>query len=97
MDRLDIELYADRLAREAERLTDELAAARLRVAWSEFEGTARRRLPPDDALVLEAIGVLRTTAAGDDCHLIDRRRRQLEALGRLQALVEEALARLRTP
>jgi hypothetical protein len=96
MDRLDMELYADRLAREAERLTDELAAARLRVAWSEFEATARRRLPADDALVLEAIGVMRTTAADDDRHLIERRRRQLESLGRLQAIVEEVLARLRS-
>ena len=31
-DRLDLELYGDRLARHASRLTDEISAARLRVA-----------------------------------------------------------------
>lgn len=95
MDRLDVELYADRVARHAERLADDLSAARLRLAWAELEAAARAELPAADALVLEAIGVLGATPVGDDEHLVARRRRQLEALGRLQAIVEERLGRLR--
>ncbi len=59
MDRLDMELYADRLARDAQRVADELAAARLRLAWAEFEVAARDWLGGDDSRMLEAIGVLR--------------------------------------
>ena len=95
MDRLDLELYADRLARDAQRVADELAAARLRLAWAAFEIGARDRLGGDDGRVLEAIGVLRTAATGDDEALVDRRRRQLAAVGRYQAYVEEELAALR--
>ncbi len=60
MDRLDMELYADRLARDAQRVADELSAARLRLAWAEFEVAARDWLGGDDSRMLEAIGVLRT-------------------------------------
>jgi hypothetical protein len=95
MDRLDLELYADRLARDAQRVADELAAARLRLAWAEFEVAARDWLGGDDSRMLEAIGVLRTAATGDDEALVDRRRRQLAAIGRFQAFVEQQLADLR--
>jgi hypothetical protein len=95
MDRLDVELYADRVARHAERLADEVAAARLRLAWAALEGAARGELAAGDALVLEAIGVLGTVVIADDEALIHRRRRQLEALDRLQAIVEQRLAELR--
>jgi hypothetical protein len=95
MDRLDLELYADRLARDAQRVADELAAARLRLAWGEFEVVARDWLGGDDSRMLEAIGVLRAGATGDDEALVDRRRRQLAAIGRFQAYVEEQLAELR--
>jgi hypothetical protein len=95
VDRLDLELYADRVARHAARLADDLAAARLRLAWVELEAGARAELPAGDALVLEAIGVLGAGGQDDDEALIARRQRQLEALGRLQAIVEERLEALR--
>jgi hypothetical protein len=95
MDRLDMELYADRLARDAQRVADELAAARLRLSWAEFEIAARDFLGGDDSRMLEAIGVLRAAVTGDDEALVDRRRRQLAAIGRFQAFVEEQLAALR--
>ena len=90
-----MELYADRLARDAQRVADELAAARLRLAWAEFEVTARDWLGGDDSRLLEAIGVLRTAVTGDDAALVDRRQRQLGAIGRYQAFVEEQLDALR--
>jgi hypothetical protein len=94
MDRLDLELYADRLALHAGRLTDDLAAARLRLSWSAFERGVRARLGPDDAARLEAVGVLApSTADVDDRALLSRRREQLDAVERLQALVEEELVR----
>ena len=95
MDRLDLELYADRLARDAQRVADELAAARLRLSWAGFEVWARDRLGADDCRLLEAVGALRGGATADDEALVERRRRQLAAIGRLQALVEEQLAELR--
>jgi hypothetical protein len=96
MDRLDLELYADRLARHAQRLADELAHARLRRAFRDFEADARAELTRADATLLEAVGVLAEAGPGDDdAELIRRRRAQLDALGRLQSLVEERLAAMR--
>jgi hypothetical protein len=95
VDRLDLELYADRVARHAERLADDLSAARLRLTWAEFESQARVELAAGDALVLEAIGVLGSGPAGDDHALVARRQRQLEAVARLQAFVEARLAAVR--
>jgi hypothetical protein len=96
MDRLDLELYADRLARHAERLADDIAAARLRLAWADVERRARDALGAGDSLRLEALGVLQPGSGGaEDRALIERRRAQLEALGRLQAFVERDLERAR--
>jgi len=96
MDRLDLERYADRLARHAERIADDIAAARLRLSWSAFEALARTRLPAADGRLLEAIGVLVPLpgTAEEDRRLVDRRRGQLDALARLQALAEEQLREL---
>jgi hypothetical protein len=96
MDRLDLELYADRLAGHAERIADDIAAARLRLSWAAFETQARTRLPAADGRMLEAIGVLGPLpgTAEEDRRLVDRRRGQLEALGRLQALAEAELREL---
>ena len=67
MDRLDLELYADRLSRHSDRLCDEIAAARLRQAWCELEHGARDRLGASRCAVLEAIGVLAgDPVVGDD-------------------------------
>ena len=96
MDRLELELYADRLARHADRLADELAAARLRRSWAALEDAARTRLAPGDTLLLESVGVLAGRSGTDDEGVIARRAGQLAALGRLQAFVEEELARRRS-
>jgi hypothetical protein len=82
MDRLDLELYADRLARHASRLADELAAARLRLTWAELERS-------------ESLGVLaQVDAGGADEALLVRRREQLEALAALQVYVERQISEL---
>jgi hypothetical protein len=92
MDRLDLELYADRLARHASRLADELAAARLRLTWAELERAAREELGAGRSLLLESLGVLAPVdASGADEALLVRRREQLEALAALQVYVERAI------
>ncbi len=90
-DRLDLELYADRLARHSSRLADEIATARLRQAWQRLELDARRELGATAWAQLEALGIV--SAAGDpsDEHLIERRHEQLRALSQLQELVEQRL------
>jgi hypothetical protein len=98
MDRLDLELYADRLGRHAERLADDIAAARLRLVWGDVERRARDALGAGDSLRLEALGVLQPGGTGaEDRALIERRRQQLDALGRLQAFIERELEGLGAP
>ena len=58
MSRIELELYADRVARNAERLRDDVDGARLRLAWAGIEGRVRTELGAHDAAVLEALGVL---------------------------------------
>ena len=41
MTRIEIELYADRLSRHAERLRDDLEGARMRLGWLRLESSAR--------------------------------------------------------
>lgn len=95
MDRLDLELYADRLARHAERLSDDLEAARLRLSWAALEHDARAALGARRAALLEAVGVIAGEATGDDdAALVARRRQQLGALEALQAHVEMRIAEL---
>jgi hypothetical protein len=92
MDRLDLELYADRLARHASRLADELAAARLRLTWAELERAARAELGAGRSQLLEALGVLaQDDTGGADAALLARRREQLEALAALQVYVERRI------
>ena len=96
MERLDLELYADRLARHAERLADDVDAARLRLVWGELERRARSELGAADSMRLEALGVLGPPGGGgEDRALIERRGLQLAALTRLQTHVERELAALR--
>ncbi len=94
MDQLDLELYADRLALHLARLTDDLAAARLRLSWSDFERDVRIRLGARDSLLLEAAGVLATPIGDLDHAALRRRREQLGAVERLQAVVEEERVRV---
>ena len=96
MDRLDLELYADRLARHSDRLSDDLEAARLRMSWATLERDARAALGARRTALLEAVGVLADDAAGDeDAGLVARRRQQLGALEALQAHVETRIADVR--
>jgi hypothetical protein len=89
--RLELELYADRLARHAERLRDDIDGARLRIAWGGFEAVARAELGARDVAVLEALGALVQPDAAAERRLLERRVRQLECVERLQALVEREL------
>ena len=86
MTRIEIELYADRLSRHAERLRDDLEGARMRLAWLRLERGARASWALRDCAVLEALGVLRQRRAAER-RLVDRRLRQLEVVERFQALV----------
>ena len=95
MDRLDLELYADRLARHSDRLSDDLEAARLRLSWAALEHDARAALGARRCALLEAVGVIAGEATGDDdAALVARRRQQLGALEALQAHVEMRIAEL---
>ena len=91
MDRLDLELYADRLARNADRLADDISAARLREAFAELDALARAALGPIDSAVLEAVGAIGTVCE-DQSALIERRVHQLALIARIQVLVEGRLA-----
>jgi hypothetical protein len=94
MTRIEIELYAERLSRHAERLRDDLEGARMRISWLTLETTARDRLGTRDCAVLEALGVLSGGDEAAERRLVDRRLRQLEVVERLQAMVEEELEAL---
>jgi hypothetical protein len=96
MSRVELELYADRVARHAERLRDDVDGARLRLAWSAIEERVRADLGAHDAAVLEALGVLVAVDAAAERRLLERRLRQLRALERLQALVERELGAARS-
>jgi hypothetical protein len=95
MDRLDLELYADRLARHSDRLSDDLEAARLRLSWAALEHDVRAVLGARRCALLEAVGVIAGEATSDDdAALVARRRQQLGALEALQAHVEMRIAEL---
>ena len=72
MSRIEIELYADRLSRHAERLRDDLEGARMRLAWLRLEQDARMELGARDTAVLEALGVMSGTDEQAERRLIDR-------------------------
>ncbi|HYW29794.1 MAG TPA: hypothetical protein VE824_08290 [Gaiellales bacterium] len=91
MTRIEIELYAERLSRHAERLRDDLDCARMRLAWLDLERSARDELGARDTAVLESLGVLTGTDEASERRLVDRRLRQLEVVERFQALVEREL------
>ena len=89
MDRLDLELYAERLARHAERTADDLADARLREAWWELEQAARPQLTAADVARLEGLGLLiAPPVAAVLGRTVAERARDLTAIHRLQAIVE---------
>jgi hypothetical protein len=92
MQRIELELYADRISRHAERLRDEIDGARTRIAWARFEHTARGDLGQRDSAVLDALGVFAGADEPAERRLLDRRVRQLASVERYQALVERALS-----
>jgi hypothetical protein len=94
MSRIEIELYADRLSRHAERLRDDLEGARMRLAWLRLEQGARNELGARDCAVLEALGVMSGSDEQAERRLIERRLRQLEVVERYQSLVERELEAL---
>jgi hypothetical protein len=94
MTRIEIEVYADRLSRHAERLRDDLEGARMRLSWLRLESVARDELGARDTAVLEALGVLSGTDEAAERRLVDRRLRQLEVVERFQAVVERELESL---
>jgi hypothetical protein len=89
--RLELELYADRLARQVQRLRDDIDGARARIAWAQLERSARDELSGSDRCLLEALGVFSDADEAAEERLVERRLRQLRALERLQALVEREL------
>jgi hypothetical protein len=95
MTRIEIELYAERLSRHAERLRDDLDVARMRLSWLDLERSAGDELGARDTAVLESLGVLAGTDEASERRLVDRRLRQLEVVERFQALVERELEGLR--
>ena len=92
MGRIQIELYADRLSHHAERLRDDVDGARMRIAWARFEQAVRRRLGDAELAALEAVGALVGADEEAERRLLRRRLRQLQAVERLQSLVEEELS-----
>lgn len=92
MQRIDLELYADRLSRHAERLRDDAEGARVRIAWAGLELRARERVGARDAAVLEALGVFAGADPSAERRLLERRLRQLAVVERFQALVEAELS-----
>ncbi|MGA0122521.1 MAG: hypothetical protein ACO3KD_05880 [Gaiellales bacterium] len=93
MDRLDLELYAERLARLVERTADDLADARLRLAWADLEADFEPVLTGADAERLRAIGVLAPLEITDVARrAVVERAEDLAVLHRLQALVERRRA-----
>jgi len=92
MRRIDLELYADRLSRHAERLCDDAEGARMRIAWVGLERRARELMVAHDAALLEALGVFTGADERAERRLLERRVRQLGALERLQAVVEAEIS-----
>lgn len=88
----DLELYADRLARHADRLVDDISAARIRRTWATHEAACIDVMTAADVRTLEAVGVLAGRDDHDDADLISRRVTQLAALERLQDYTQRAIA-----
>ena len=92
MGRIELELYADRLARHAERLRDDVEGSRMRIEWCGLEsgpGASGAR----DSAVLDALGVFGAEDAAAERRLVERRLRQLRVVERFQALVEREIGR----
>ena len=90
-DAVDLELYLERLAQHEQRLVVDIEQARRRQVFAGLEEDLRNRIGPVEAALLEAVGVIARSLDGGDAHLIARRARQLEAVRKARALVEQRL------
>jgi len=89
MDRLDLELYSERLSRHAQRAADALADARMHRSWLELDGEAERLLEPAETARLRALGLMVDERAAQAIERsVEERVLDLAAIVRLQALVE---------
>lgn len=95
MSRIALELYAERLARHAERLRDDIEGARLRIEWGQLEQRLCDELGTRDRAVLEALGALSGAEPQAERRLLERRLAQLAVVERLQALVEREIEAVR--
>lgn len=93
---LDLQLYAERLTRHAERVADDLADARLAEWWCDIDDRVRVGLTDNDIRALEVVGILgnderRTNAAASVAHfgLV------LHAIHSAQKIVEQLLGERR--
>ena len=90
-DSVDLKLYLERLAHHEQRLIIDIEQARRRQVFAGLEEDLRNRIGPVEAALLEAVGVIARSLDGGDAHLIARRARQLEAVRKARALVEQRL------
>ena len=88
---IDLELYLERLAQHEQRMIVDIEQARRRQVFAGLEEDLRSRIGPVEAALLEAVGVIARSLDGGDAHLIARRARQLEAVRKARALVEQRL------
>lgn len=94
-ERLDLELYADRLARHAERLADEFTKQRLIAAWSDLEQDVRGELTDDQISDLVHMGVIGELDHSNGSRAImETIRGRMESLAAIQSAVERRLAAL---
>jgi hypothetical protein len=87
---IELAVYADVLAGGAAALSARAARARSRLRQAAIERAARAELSPATVTALEALGLLRTDAAGARAELRECER-ALAALGELQTWVERRL------
>ena len=93
---IDLELYLEQLAHHEQRLIIDIEQARRRQLFADLEEDLRSRIGPLEAALLEAVGVIARTLDGGDAHLIARRARQLGAVRKARALVEQQLHAVRS-
>lgn len=88
-ERLDLELYAERVARLVKCAADDLADARLRLAWCDLEHGIRAGLPEDMTERLQGVGALQHEEARERvADTVREREKDLAALHALQMAVE---------
>jgi|SRR5438128_2266000 hypothetical protein len=88
---VDLAIYADALAGEVAALTARAERLRTKLREAGIERAARRALPRATVEQLQRIGLLRTVDERSVREELSRLEDALEAVGQLQAWVEEKL------